>query len=237
MIKVLVNGAKGRMGQEAVKAIAQDSELELVDQTDAGDDLSARIRSSQCQVVVDFTLASVGFENAKIILESGARPVIGTSGFDTPMVEKLSLIAREKSLGGIIAPNFAIGAVLMMKFAREAARYLPDVEVIELHHDKKEDFPSGTALKTAELISEGRGKDIFIKEDQGRAVYHAGVPIHSVRLPGYVAHEEVLFGGVSQTLSIRHDSIHRESFMPGVVLSCKKVMTLDTLVFGLDTIL
>ncbi len=237
MIKVIVNGAKGRMGQEAVKAVGADLGLELVGETDVGDDLSRVIKSLGAEVVVDFTLASVGFENVKRIFESGARPVVGTSGFDKKSVEELSKIAKEKKLGGIIAPNFAIGAVLMMKFAKEAAKYLPHVEIIELHHDKKEDFPSGTAVKTAEMISENRNGNFFAKEEQGRAVYHAGVPIHSVRLPGYVAHQEIVFGGTAQTLSIRHDSIHRESFMPGVVLACKEVMKLDTLVFGLDVLL
>jgi 4-hydroxy-tetrahydrodipicolinate reductase len=237
MIKVIVNGAKGRMGQESVKAIKADPALELVAETDLEDNLSQTIHSTSAQVVVDFTLASVGFKNAKAILESGARPVIGTSGFDKKSVEDLSDLAKEKNLGGIIAPNFAIGAVLMMKFAKEAAKYLPNVEIIELHHDKKEDFPSGTAVKTAELIADGRDPEFFAKEDQGRAVYHAGVPIHSVRLPGYVAHQEVVFGGTAQTLSLRHDSIHRESFMPGVVLACKEAVKLDYLVFGLDVIL
>lgn len=237
MIKVIINGAKGRMGQESVKAVTNDPLLELVAETDISDDLSEKIKQTSADVVVDFTLASVGFKNAKTILESGARPVIGTSGFDKKSVEELSELVKEKKLGGIIAPNFAIGAVLMMKFAKEAAKYLPNVEIIELHHDKKEDFPSGTAIKTAELISEGRGAEFFSKEDQGRAVYHAGVPIHSVRLPGFVAHQEIIFGGTAQTLSIRHDSIHRESFMPGVVLACKEVMKLNRLVFGLDEIL
>jgi 4-hydroxy-tetrahydrodipicolinate reductase len=237
MIRVIVNGAKGRMGQESVKAVQSDPALELVAATDIGDDLCETIKSTGAEVVVDFTLASVGFQNAKTILKSGARPVIGTSGFDKKSVEELSLLVKEKNLGGIIAPNFAIGAVLMMKFAKEAAKYLPDVEIIELHHDKKEDFPSGTAVKTAELIADGRDPEFFAKEDQGRAVYHAGVPIHSVRLPGYVAHQEVVFGGPAQTLSLRHDSIHRESFMPGVVLACKEVVKLNELVFGLDVIL
>lgn len=237
MIKVIVNGAKGRMGQESVKAISNDPALELVGQADRGDDLSSMISSLKADVVVDFTLASVGFQNAKTILESGARPVIGTSGFDSKSVSELRALAEQKKRGGIIAPNFAIGAVLMMKFAKEAAKYLPDVEIIEMHHDKKEDFPSGTAVKTAEMISENRTASSVVKEEAGRAVYHAGVPIHSIRLPGYVAHQEVIYGGVSQTLTIRHDSIHRESFMPGVVLACKKVIELDSLVFGLDVVL
>jgi len=236
MIKVAVNGAKGRMGQESVKAIKADSELSLVGEFDYGDDLEEGIRTNGVEVVVDFTPASVGYENAQKIINAGARPVIGTSGFTKEAVEKLSLLAAEKGLGGIIAPNFAIGAVLLMKFSKEAAKYLPHSEIIEMHHEKKEDFPSGTAIKTAELIAEGRGS-VFSEEDDGRGVIHAGVRVHSVRLPGYIAHEEVLFGGVSQTLSIRHDSIHRDSFMPGVVLACKKAIELDVLVFGLDQLL
>ncbi|HMO17077.1 MAG TPA: 4-hydroxy-tetrahydrodipicolinate reductase [Oligoflexia bacterium] len=245
MIKVLVNGAKGRMGTEAVSAVRSDSELLLVAETDKGDDLQRAISDSGAQVVVDFTLASVGFENAKIILSSGARPVLGTSGFNAQSVQVLDSMARELGLGGIVAPNFAIGAVLLMKFAKEAVKYFPNVEIVELHHDKKEDFPSGTAVRTAEMISEGRALRTSethspVSEqhrDQNRGVVHSGVTIHSVRLPGYVAHEEVLFGGQSQTLSIRHDSIHRQSFMPGVVLSCKKVMSLSGIVYGLEHIL
>ena len=153
-IRVLVNGAKGLMGQEVVKAVTAAADLELVDQTDLGDDLTARIKASQAQAVVDFTTAAVAFENTRKILEAGVHPVVGTSGLLAEQVAELQQLAEDKGIGGLIAPNFAIGAVLLMKYAQDAAKYLPDVEVIELHHNRKADAPSGTAVKTAQLIAE-----------------------------------------------------------------------------------
>jgi len=242
-IRVLVNGAKGRMGQECVRAVRADAELELVGETDLGDDLGAAIRSARAQAAVDFTTAGAGFANARTILRAGARPVVGTSGFSPEQVAALEALCKETKLGGVIAPNFAIGAVLMMKFAAEAARHMPHVEIIELHHDQKADSPSGTAVKTAELIAQARPQAPPPKVNEqelapgARGTAKYPVRIHSVRLPGLVAHQEVLLGGLGQTLSIRHDSISRESFMPGVVLALKKVMQLDRLVYGLEHLL
>lgn len=238
MIQVLVNGAKGKMGQEVVRAVRADSELELVAETDLQDDLASSIMSSRAQVVVDFTTASAGFENAKKILAAGARPVIGTSGFTEGQVGELQRAARAKGLGGVIAPNFAIGAVLLMKFAQEAARYMPQVEVIELHHDKKADAPSGTAVKTAEMISAVIPQQAPREEHElfegARGATVGKVRVHSVRLPGFVAHQEVILGGLGQILTLRHDSISRESFMPGVCLACKRVVETDQLHYGLE---
>ena len=242
VIKVLVNGARGRMGCEVVAAVGLDQQLQLAGESDLGDDLESAIRESGAEVVVDFTAPGAVLGNAKVIIRMGVRPVIGTSGLLPEEVEKLKDLAAEKKIGGIIAPNFAVGAVLMMKFAAEAVKHLPDVEIIEMHHEKKTDAPSGTAIKTAAMISASRtnpseisqGKEILLGARGARA---DEVPIHSVRLPGLVAHQEVLFGGSSQTLSIRHDSIHRESFMPGVCLACRKVMDLDQLVYGLEHLL
>ena len=242
-IRVLVNGAKGRMGQEVVKAVTAAADLELVDQTDLGDDLIARIKASQAQAVVDFTTAAVAFENTRKILEAGVHPVVGTSGLLAEQVAELQQLARDKDIGGLIAPNFAIGAVLLMKYAQDAARYLPDVEVIELHHNRKADAPSGTAVKTAQLIAEARQeipkalveeKELF-EGARGSEVH--GVRVHSLRLPGLVAHQEVIFGGTGETLTIRHDSIHRESFMPGVCLACRKVIGTQQLFYGLEHLL
>ena len=242
-IRVLVNGAKGRMGQEVVKAVAVASDLELVDQTDLGDDLIARIKASQAQAVVDFTTAAVAFENTRKILEAGVHPVVGTSGLLAEQVAELQQLAEDKGIGGLIAPNFAIGAVLLMKYAQDAAKYLPDVEVIELHHNRKADAPSGTAVKTAQLIAEARQeipkalveeKELF-EGARGSEVH--GVRVHSLRLPGLVAHQEVIFGGTGETLTIRHDSIHRESFMPGVCLACRKVIGTQQLFYGLEHLL
>ena len=242
-ILILVNGAKGRMGQEVVKAVTAAPDLELVDQTDLGDDLIARIKASQAQAVVDFTTAAVAFENTRKILEAGVHPVVGTSGLLAEQVAELQQLAKDQGIGGLIAANFAIGAVLLMKYAQDAAKYLPDVEVIELHHNRKADAPSGTAVKTAQLIAEARQeipkalveeKELF-EGARGSEVH--GVRVHSLRLPGLVAHQEVIFGGTGETLTIRHDSIHRESFMPGVCLACRKVIGTQQLFYGLEYML
>ena len=241
-IRVLINGAKGSMGMESVKAITEDQELELVAQTDLGDNLANTIKKTKADVVVDFTTAEVVMENSIAIIESGARPVIGTSGLLPEQVSNLNELCRTHNNGGIIVPNFAIGAVLMMKYAQDAAKYFPNVEIIELHHNLKADSPSGTAIKTANLLSESR-KSVHDKIDNkeiisgARGAISEGIRIHSVRLPGLVAHQEVIFGGKSQTLKIRHDSINRDSFMSGVCLACKKVMHLKELVYGLEHLL
>ena len=242
LIRVLINGAKGSMGKESVKAITEDQELELVAQTDLGDNLAKTIKKTKAEVVVDFTTAEVVMENSIAIIESGARPVIGTSGLLPEQVSNLDELCRTHNNGGIIVPNFAIGAVLMMKYAQDAAKYFPNVEIIELHHNLKADSPSGTAIKTANLISESR-KSVHDKIDEkeiisgARGAKSEGIRIHSVRLPGLVAHQEIIFGGKSQTLKIRHDSINRDSFMSGVCLACKKVMHLKKLVYGLEHLL
>ena len=239
MIKVLVNGANGRMGKEAVNAINNDAALNLVGEIDYKDDLAATIASLKPDVVVDFTAASSGFENTKTILNAGARPVIGTSGFVEAQVDELTALSKSVSLGGLIAPNFSVGAVLMMKFAAEAAKYLPDVEVIEAHSPQKEESPSGTGLRTAEMIAQARTASPQITSDKelvegARGADLHNVKLHSTRLPGVVAQQTVFFGGLSETLKIEHNSQHRQSFMPGVVLACKKVVERDELVYGLE---
>ena len=239
MIKVIVNGAKGRMGSEAVNAVNKDEALQLVGQCDFGDDLAALIKETDAQVVVDLTAASAGFNNTQTILNAGACPVIGTSGFQVEQVKQLQALAAEKQLGGLIAPNFSIGAVLMMKFSAEAAKYLPDAEVIEAHSPQKEESPSGTGIRTAELIAAARTKattpcsDKELIEGARGAELH-GVKLHSVRLPGVVAQQTVFFGGLSETLKIEHNSQHRESFMPGICLACKEVVKHQELVYGLE---
>jgi len=238
MIKVMVNGAKGRMGAEAANAINNDPALSLVATIDRADDLAASIAAFKPDVVVDFTVASAGFENTQTIINAGARPVIGTSGFLQDQVEALARLAKEQGLGGLIAPNFSLGAVLMMKFAAEAARFLPDVEIVEAHSPQKEESPSGTALRTAELIHANRvhspllrGKELL---EGARGAELHDIPLHSLRLPGMVAHQWVMFGGQNETLKIEHNSQHRDSFMPGVLLACKKVMEHEELVYGLE---
>ena len=253
-LPVLVSGARGRMGREVVAAVNAAEDLDLVAQTDLGDDLAAEIERCGARVVVDFTVPASAVENTRTILEAGACPVVGTTGFRTDEIATLQSRSAELGRGGLIAPNFAVGAVLLMKFAAEAARHLPDVEVVELHHDQKVDAPSGTAIKTLELIrssldaahgegsgpggrSGGSGVDEQETVPGARGGRHLGIPIHSVRLPGFVAHEEVIFGGPGQILTIRHDSISRASFMPGVLLAVRKVVGLGRLYYGLDQIL
>jgi len=217
-IKVIVNGAKGKMGQETVKAVQKESDLELVAQTDLGDDLAKNIRETQAEVVIDFTVPKTVMENIRMILNNGAHAVVGTTGISEDHLAEIKSLCDRNKLNCLVAPNFAIGAVLMMRFAKEAVKHLPNAEIIEYHHETKVDKPSGTAVKTAHLM----GKQI---------------PIHSVRLPGLVAHQEVIFGGLGQTLTIRHDSISRDSFMPGVILAVRKIKELKGLVYGLEHLL
>ncbi|NQY74669.1 MAG: 4-hydroxy-tetrahydrodipicolinate reductase [Candidatus Margulisbacteria bacterium] len=244
-IKVLVNGAFGKMGLEVVRAVENESGLTLVGQSDIKDKLDPKIMMLKPDVVVDFTHPSSVMKNTTIILKGGACPVVGTTGLTEKQLNEIHDLATKEKRGVIVAPNFAIGAILMMKCAQEVAKYMSSVEIIEYHHDKKADSPSGTAIKTAELVHEQNKlintvtKDSTVLETiKGcRGGTSHNIPIHSVRLPGYVAHQEVIFGGIGQTLSIRHDTINRESFMPGVILSIKKVVTLKGLVYGLENII
>ncbi len=241
-IRVLVNGAHGRMGQETVQAVLGAKDLMLVGQTSRHDDLAAAIRESKANIVIDFTVPDSVYENTKIIIEEGAHPIIGTSGLTAQQITELQMLCKHRQLGGIIAPNFSIGAVLMMQLSKQVAHYLPQVEIIEMHHDKKIDAPSGTAIKTAEMIASAR-KTIpalpATKENipGARGANYENIPIHSVRLPGLVAHQTVIFGGECETFTLRHDSLHRASFMPGVLLACRKVGELKELVYGLENIL
>ena len=262
MIKVLVSGAYGRMGRTVVNAVINDEELELVGAVDViggadtGEltghgkngiiietDLAKAIENTKPEVMVDFTQPSVVFNNAIIALEYKVSPVIGTTGLSDEAKEKIRETSEKFDTPVFIAPNFAIGAVLMMLLSKQVAKYMPDVEIIELHHDKKLDAPSGTAELTAKMITEVREqhKQGHPNEEEKmphvRGADYEGIRIHSVRLPGYVAHQEVIFGGLGQTLTIRHDSTGRDSFMPGVVLACKKVRSLKGLTIGLDKLL
>lgn len=253
MIKVLVNGALGRMGRTVVAAVNADSELELVGAVDivAGNvagltvetDLDAALKKFSPDVMVDFTRPNVVFGNVMTALANKVSPVVGTTGLSDADKEQIRIAAEKFSTPAFIAPNFALGAVLMMLTAQRIARYMPDVEIIELHHDNKLDAPSGTAELTAKMISEVRPPHAQGHPDEVERLPHVrgaqvdGIRIHSVRLPGYVAHQEVIFGGLGQTLTIRHDSTGRDSFMPGVVLACKKVRSLTGLTIGLDKLL
>ena len=241
-IRVMVNGAQGKMGQHAVHALSQNKRFELVAEAGKHDDLATVIQANTPDVVLDFTVASSGLDNAKCILNSGARAVIGTSGFLPKDIEALGLLCEETQLGAIIAPNFSIGAVLMMQFSAKAAHYLPAVEILEMHHDQKQDSPSGTALKTADMIAENRGEYSPIEGEailsqSARGGWHREIPIHAMRMPGVIANQMVVCGGNDETLTIRHDTLSRKAFMPGVLLACESVMKLPELVYGLEHIL
>ncbi|MED4910194.1 4-hydroxy-tetrahydrodipicolinate reductase [Brevibacillus centrosporus] len=242
-IRVAVAGAKGRMGQEVVKMLGEDAQLIFTGNLDTrGDEESIRLQMEEMKpdVLVDFTTPHSVYRHMEICLQYGVRPVVGTTGLTPEQLQEMTDRYREAGLGAIIAPNFAIGAILCMKFAALASKYMPHVEIIELHHDRKLDAPSGTALKTAEMIAEVREelKQGHPEEKEiiagARGAEYEGFRIHSVRLPGMVAHQEVLFGAVGQTLSIRHDSISRESFMPGVNMAIKAVVNMNSLVYGLE---
>ena len=269
-LRVAVAGAAGRMGREVVRAIEEANGLQLVAAvdthgagTDSGilagvgengipilADLEMALKESKPDVLVDFTLPSSVLGNLRIALNLGVSPVVGTTGLTAENLMEIAALATQKGVGAFIAPNFAIGAVLMMQFAAQAARYLPDVEIIELHHEKKVDSPSGTALLTAQRIGAARREasanpipspeDLIEKAPGARGARNevtGDVPIHSVRLPGFIAHQEVIFGGAGEILTIRHDSVDRKSFMPGVVLAVRKVRTLKGLVIGLENLL
>lgn len=239
VIKVIINGAQGKMGKTVVESIKTESDLQLVATTGRQDNLSASIKKHKADVVIDFTSPAAVFQQAQTIIENNARPVIGTTGLSLEQINTLQQQCKKKSLGGIIAPNFSLTAVLMMRYARDAAKYFSDAEIIELHHPQKLDAPSGTAKKTAELMHEARHgiSDNQPHQDLARGENYHGITLHSVRLPGLVAHQMVIFGGQDETLTIRQDSISRHSFMPGVFLSCRKVMDLDHLIYGLENIL
>lgn len=254
MIKVIIAGFKGRMGSTAVEMVKEDANLELValvdpltnekgvDGVPVFNDKTGLI-GFDADVWVDFTIPTVAFDNTKFALENGFCPVVGTTGFTEAQITELITLSKEKKVGGLIAPNFAIGAILLMEFAQKAAQYFPDVEIIELHHDNKKDAPSGTAIKTAELIKETRqpkqqGATDEVETIPGaRGAEFDGMRIHSVRLPGLVAHQEVIFGAKGEGLTIRHDSYDRVSFMGGVNIGIKKVVEIDALVYGLDCLL
>ena len=241
-IKVGVLGARGRMGQEVCRAIKATNDLELVTEIDLNDSLET-LKSSKAEVIVDFTTPEVVMENLKFAIENGIHAVVGTTGFDGARLDTLKkLLAANPKVGALIAPNFGLGAVLMMQFAKSAAKYFESAEIIELHHPEKVDAPSGTASRTAELINEARreanlGKmpDKTAKSiDGARGAKIGEVPIHSVRLRGLVAHQEVLFGDKGELLTIRHDSLDRSGFMPGVLVGVREVSSNPGLTVGLE---
>jgi 4-hydroxy-tetrahydrodipicolinate reductase len=241
-IKVAVLGAKGRMGATTVGAINEAADLELVAALDLGDDLNTLVTSG-AQVVVDFTHPESVMGNLDFAINHGVNVVVGTTGFDSAKLETIKgWLTANPAVGALIAPNFGLGAVLMMQFAAQASKYFESVEIIELHHPNKADAPSGTAARTAELITEARASvnkeampDATSSGLHGaRGAKVGDVPVHSVRLRGLVAHQEVVLGDLGETLTIRHDSIDRTGFMPGVLLGVRKVVSTPGLTFGLE---
>ena len=262
-LKVGVIGASGKMGKTICQSIIQEDGLELTaafDPKNQGQDIGLLVNGREngvliakriedmldkqtVDVIVDFTVAKAATENIPKVLKAGINLVVGTTGIGDEEWAEFDKLAKKNNVGLFFAANYAIGAVLMMQFAEQAAKYLPDVEVIELHHDQKLDAPSGTAVTTLKRMAAVRGEKIqgnpaeYEKIAGSRGGNYAGMHVHSVRLPGYVAHQEVIFGGIGQTLTIRHDSISRESFMPGVMLAVQKVVTFKGLVRDLDSIM
>jgi len=259
-LRVVISGAGGRMGREVVNAVLAAGEdfclNGAADPAFAGSSIS-EVVGAECPIIIEksldavlntvatdavvvFSIPSAAMDDIRRAMRAKAVPVIGTTGITPENVEEILALAAEHGVGAIIAPNFAIGAVLMMKFASEAAKHMPAVEIIELHHDKKLDAPSGTATKTAEMIAASAPDGITKpagENVQARGGEFHGVRIHSVRLPGLVAHQEVIFGGLGQTLTIRHDSYDRKSFMPGVLLALRKSRGLKEVIYGLENIL
>ena len=241
-MKVAVLGAKGRMGAETVAAIENASDLILSCALDLGDSLDQLIKTGT-EVVIDFTHPDSVMKNLEFAINNGIHVVVGTTGFDDKKLSELkNLLSKSPQVGALIAPNFGLGAVLMMQFSQKAAQYFESVEIIELHHANKVDAPSGTAIRTAELITDARKQSkkgempdaskTIIPGARGAKV--GDVPIHSVRSHGYVAHQEVIFGDSGETLTIRHDSINRTGFMPGVLIGVRNVAKHPGLTVGLE---
>ncbi|MDQ0213676.1 4-hydroxy-tetrahydrodipicolinate reductase [Oikeobacillus pervagus] len=262
-IKIIIAGPRGRMGREAVQLVKNTEHFELVrvlDHKYGGQllseldgftgidvpiysDIDECFNESGADVLIDLTVPEVGYLHTKKALEYHIRPVVGTTGFTEEQLAEIKTLTKQQGKGCIIAPNFAIGAILMMKFSQMAAKYMQDVEIIELHHDRKLDAPSGTAVKTAQMIADVREQKIQGHPNEketipgARGANYDGMHIHSVRLPGLIAHQQVLFGADGQTLTIRHDSYNRASFMSGVKMSVEAIMKIDTLVYGLENII
>jgi 4-hydroxy-tetrahydrodipicolinate reductase len=259
-IRVVVNGASGRVGQEVVKAVCLDPETQLVGAIEArvsaeslalpdssgtvpfSSNLEKILTVCYPDVMVDFTVASVCFQASMLALKHKVNLVIGTTGLNQDEMSQIDNLAKEQGVGVVLAPNFALGAVIMTYLSKVAAKYFDYAEIIELHHHLKLDAPSGTSIKTAMAIAEGRNGKPFgslpeQKDTESRGKIVNGVPIHSVRLPGILARQEVRFGTAGQTLSIIHDTTSRECYMPGVLLAVKEVINRKGLVYGLDTLL
>ena len=249
MIKVAVCGAMGKMGREVVNMVTENPDMELVAKIDiASNDMYHSIeeaaRVCDIDVLVDFTQPASIYENAKFCLNNGIKIVIGTTGLKEEQIKELENLSKEKNTGCFIAPNFSTGAVLMMMFSQLAAKYFDNAEIIEFHHNQKKDAPSGTAIKTAAMMAERNNSFVKGNCDETETVQgargaesYSNIHIHSVRMPGFMASQEVIFGSMGQTLKIRHDSTDRKCYMPGVTLAVKEVYEKNNFTYGLENIL
>lgn len=265
MIKILLTGCTGKMGKEAVKTILSDKELKLVGclghKNFLGDDIGSLainketglkicsdfdslLEETKPDILLDLTHAEPALNFIKKSLLKGVKCVSGATGFSEEQLNEIKKVTEENNLTTLIVPNFSIGAVLMMKFSEMAGKYFNDVEIIELHHEKKKDSPSGTAIKTAEMILKNSGKYNSERPDETIEKVHGcrggtvgNINIHSVRMPGFVATQEVIFGGLGQSLTIKHETINREAFMPGVIFSVRKANELTGYIYGLENLI
>jgi 4-hydroxy-tetrahydrodipicolinate reductase len=249
-ITVVVSGAKGRMGREVVAAVTAEPDLALIGEVDMGDSLADILSAAKPLAMVDFSTPKAVMGNIETALRAGVVPIVGTTGMSPADLDTVRGLCKEVNLGALIVPNFSIGAILMMRFCQQAAAYLPDAEIIEMHHEQKMDAPSGTAVKTAEMIEIGRAGTSPTPLPAGTVEKIAGarggvgagkVPVHSVRLPGFMASQMVIFGGPGQTLTIRHDSPDRKCYMPGVMLAVRKAPQIAAnggeLIYGLEDLM
>lgn len=258
-VRVLVHGALGKMGREVVNAVCRRDGMQVAGAVDLNasggalnlpdgsgsvslsPDLEEILQICPADVMVDFTLARAAMPAARTAAAKGTNLVIGTTGLSKDDVDEIGRLSRERDIGAVIAPNFALGAVIMMHLARIAGKFLDHAEIIELHHNRKVDAPSGTALSTARSMASARNKPFIPAEQKeqhpSRGEELEGINIHSIRLPGLLAHQEVILGGPGQTLTIRHDTISRECFMPGVIMAIEKVVGHSGLIYGLDSLL
>ena len=243
MTKVIINGSKGNMGKAALKAVTKEPSLNLIAALDKDDNLEQVLKNTPADVTIDLTHPSCVFENVQTILKNNSHAVVGTTGLSQDQLTQCDTLAKKQNKSVIVCPNFAIGAILMMRFATQAAKYFDRCEIIEYHHDKKADAPSGTAIKTAELISNSVPEinSIELKEEElikgARGANKNNIEIHSVRIPGVVANQDVIFGALGQSMTIKHETISRDAFMPGLILAVKAAPNKKGLIYGLEHLL
>ncbi|MDP3562179.1 MAG: 4-hydroxy-tetrahydrodipicolinate reductase [Legionellaceae bacterium] len=241
-VSIIVNGSNGKMGTMACNAIEEHPDFILAARLGRNDNVTDAIKDTGAAIVIDLTRADCVYKNTLAIINAGAHPIIGTSGLLDEQIKMLQSLCNEQKLGGLIVPNFSIGAILLMRFAAEAARLFSEVEIIEAHHQEKLDSPSGTAIKTADMIAAARQnekKQLPVKEivAGARGATYQDINIHSLRLPGILAQQQVIFGSVGETLTITHNSIDRNSFKSGLVFACQHVQKIDELYYGLEHLL